>query len=290
MIVLKFGGTSVNTKEKIETICHIVQKESKKTPLLVVSAIRGITDELLSLLTKTEKEQQSSLEKIQRIHQQLAKDFFGTVPLKFIQLLHTTKKELTILLHSSKKTNALQDKIVSYGEVLSSYLISQALQSKQINAVSVISTTFLVTNNNFGNADFFPKKTKEKIQKVLTPLLLTSTVPVITGFIGATEKGETTTLGRGGSDYSASIIASCLRVREIQFWKDVNGIYSEDPRVSNSAAFLDSLSYSQIIDLLNAGATILHQRTIHPLYKLRIPIRILNTMYPENIGTIIREK
>lgn len=290
MIVLKFGGTSVNTKERISTICEIVKKEKSRKPVVVVSAVRGITDLLLSILSLQNTDQKKVLDQIETIHVELAKDVFGVIPEDFSHMLAKAKKDLTALLFLKKKTKALQDSVVSYGENLSSHLIAHALNQEHIPSVAVHAASCIVTNDSFTAADFLAKKTKEKTESILLPLLDQGITPVVTGFIGATKDGLITTLGRGGSDYSASILGFSLQAEEIQFWKDVDGIYSADPKLIKNARLLQNLSYNQASRLIQLGAKVLHPRTIIPISSAQIPIRVMNTLHPEHEGTSIGEK
>src|SRR5436190_1053943 len=131
--------------------------------------------------------------------------------------------------------------------------------------------------------------TKKNVKKNLLPLLKNGIVPVVTGFIGATKNGHTTTLGRGGSDYTASIIGYALQAEEIQIWTDVDGMYSADPRVVKDARFLSKISYREASEMATFGAKILHPRTIHPAISANIPVKILNTLHPEHPGTLVQK-
>jgi aspartate kinase len=286
MIVMKFGGTSVNSKERLITMSNIVKKSISQQPVVVVSAPRGVTDLLLSFCVADKKDLQRILKNIVSIYQTIAEDFFTDVPQSFTDFLLETEKELLVL-GTKRKTPALQDMIVAYGEIVSSHLIALALQSRNIPAVAISSTTCITTNNHFTNAEVLFNQTKEKTQKILLPLLAKDFIPIVTGFIGATENGQITTLGRGGSDYSASIIAACLDAEEIQFWKDVDGIYTADPNIVKNAQLLHTVSYKEVTRLLLQGSRVLHPRTIIPVSAAGIPLRVMNTLSPQKPGTLI---
>lgn len=170
---------------------------------------------------------------------------------------------------------------------MSSAILANALESHGINVSQVIATDLIVTNDNFGSAEFILEPTRKKIKKILMPLVKKGIVPVVTGFIGTTKKGQVTTLGRGGSDYSAAIIGFCLAVDEIQIWTDVDGIFTVDPRIVKNARPLQVVSFKEAAELAAFGAKILHPRCIAPAIKAAIPVRILNTFNPNRSGTLI---
>lgn len=288
MIVLKFGGTSVSTTSRIRTICEIVQKERSNNPVVVVSAIRGVTDLLLSCLTLSQKERKKVVAKIEQIHMELACEYFEVTEVLEIQTyLKNCMLQVETFLKKRERSRAISDAVISQGEKLSSYIISKALIISGIKAEQVVATELIVTDMHFGSADFLPKVTRDKTQEVLLPIIKKNTVPVITGFIGATTLGQITTLGRGGSDYSAAIIAYSLEASEIQIWTDVNGIYSADPRLVSTASLLSKVSYREAAELAAFGAKILHPRTIRPAITAGIPVKVLNTLQPESVGTQI---
>jgi aspartate kinase len=287
MIVLKFGGTSVSTKERIQTICDIVSSKRSQQPIVVVSAIRGITDLLLSLLSANKTQQKDILHQIEIMHIKLVQSYFGNDSEDIVAFVKKCVGELKGILQTSANEKELADKIVSYGEILSSYIIAAALRHNGIIAKQIIASQLIVTNNNFTNADFIPDKTKEKIKKVLVPVVEKNVVPVVTGFIGATTNGKVTTLGRGGSDYSAAIVGYGLSVDEIQIWTDVDGIYTADPRIVPTAILLPDVTYREASELAAFGGKILHPRTIRPAISAGIPVRVLNTLNPESHGTMI---
>lgn len=290
MIIAKFGGTSVSSASRIKTILDIVSKELDRNPILVVSAISGVTDLLLSA-TKSPKLKTSIISQIKRIHKQIIRDLFNPKDQKEVILYVNSKlHEVEKLLKKDSFDLLDVDKIVYYGEILSSYIISKALRNFGINAMQIIATDLIITDNNFGSAEFLPELTEVKVNKLLTPLLKKKIVPIITGFIGSTKNGEVTTLGRGGSDYSATIIGFCLKASEIQIWTDVNGIFTADPRTVKNTKLLSQISYKEASELAAFGAKVLHPRTIRPAVKAGIPVRVLNTLNPKSKGTLICDK
>lgn len=288
MIVAKFGGTSVSSVSRISTICQIVESEIKKDPIIVVSALSGVTDLLLSLHTLPKYKVWFVLRQIKGLHKDLITKIFKNKldQKRIMQYIDLKINEIAKinLKNYDKKT---QDKLVSYGEIMSSYIVAQALLQKGIKSQQVIATDLIVTNDNFGSADFLLAPTQRKIKKILKPLILKKIVPVVCGFIGSTKNGEVTTLGRGGSDYTASIIGFCLNVSEIQIWTDVDGIFSADPRLIKKAKALSVVSFREASELATFGAKVLHPRTIRPAVKMGIPVRVLNTFNPGGHGTLI---
>lgn len=291
MIIAKFGGTSVSSKERILNLCKIVNKRLSRQPVVVISALSGVTDFLLSLSLLPKTKIKNKLKEIRQAHQNLIGELFSDNQAQ--QALHFIDDQLQRvdkLLLNQKDNPEFLDKLVSAGEIMSSYIITQALVNQGINAQQVISTKLIVTNNNFGSADFLPAQTKVNVKKVLTPLIKKDIVPVVTGFIGATKNGQITTLGRGGSDYSASILGFCLEAKEIQIWTDVDGIFTSDPRFVKNARRLPEISFKEASELAAFGAKVLHPMTIRPAIRMGIPVRVLNTFNIENDGTLIRNK
>lgn len=288
MLILKFGGSSVSTKKSIQTIGKLVIENKVKNPVVVVSAIKSVTD-LLLLLKSSRATRSAKLRKISNIHVKLIKQLWSDKKDQNTHIDYIAKliNEISLLLKSSVYTPELQDRIVSYGEIMSSYIIAQALVLHGITTKQIIASSIVVTNDNFGAAEFYPDLTKRKVILKLQPLIECAVVPIITGFIGATRSGRTTTLGRGGSDYSAAIIGYCLEASEIQIWTDVSGIYSADPKIVKNAKVLKSISCELAGALADSGAKVLHPKTIKTAVRNKIPIRILNTFSPNSDGTSI---
>lgn len=285
MIVCKFGGTSVSTASRIKTICQIAQ--NTKNPIIVVSALSGVTDLLLNLVT-VPKEKAKTLQQIKSVHDNLSEKIFKNGQSAQVKSYVDTKlEELGKLVTKKKYSKAQIDKIISFGEIISSFIIAKALESNGVKSQQVIASNLIVTDNNFGSADFVPQLTKNKTSLVILPLVKKKIVPVITGFVGATPKGQITTLGRGGSDYSAAIIGYSLNAKEVQIWTDVDGILTSDPRVVKKAHVIAQISYKEASELAAFGAKVLHPRTIKPAIKAGIPVRVLNTLNPKKSGTLV---
>lgn len=293
MFVMKFGGTSVTKPESVAAIKALVERDLSRQPVLVVSALSGVTDLLVKLShSALENEQANLFEQIFAKHDVWIKTIFANnleLQKTSFGLVESYLHQLRELLHGHSFTNQLQqhDSVVSFGEKMSSALIALFLRSYGVNAEQVLATSCIITSKQFGGADFIDAATKKACKKTILPLLDVGIVPVITGFIGATTDGQTTILGRGGSDYSAAIIGYAINSEEIQIWTDVNGVYSADPRVILDAKLLKQLSYQEAAELAMFGAKVLHPRTIQPAVKIGIPVKVLNTFNLDNLGTVI---
>lgn len=290
-IVAKFGGTSVNAKERVLNLCQIVSGQLKRRPIVVVSALRGVTDLLLSLPSLPKVKVPKELEKLKNVHNGLIDELFEDDKTKnnLYEYINHKVDEIRGLIKDKDSSKAFLDKLVSYGEIISSYIIANAFKSCSIKATQVIATELIVTNDNFTSAEFLVDETKRNVKKILTPIINKGIVPIVTGFIGSTKNGEVTTLGRGGSDYSASIIGFCLKVKEIQIWTDVDGIFTTDPNLVRKARLLESVSFKEASELATFGARVLHPRTICPAISAGIPVRVLNTSNPKSKGTLIKD-
>lgn len=288
-IIAKFGGTSVATKDAILTIVEIVRYSLQRRPVLVVSAISGITDALLALSQIPKTQIKSHIGSIRQIHQSLVNSLFSDREIKSTVMNYVDEqlRKVEEVVRRGNLTPSDMDELVSFGEIISSYIIAQALQANGINAEQVIANRIIVTDDNFMQAEFLSEETERNARSILRPLLQRGTVPIITGFIGSTIEGQTTTLGRGGSDYSASIIGYCLGAKEVQIWTDVDGIYTADPKTILSARLIPEISYREASEMATFGAKVLHPRTIKPAIQKNIPVRILNTFHSDGSGTLI---
>lgn len=292
MFVMKFGGTSVTKPESVKAIYELVLARLQDKPIVVVSALSGVTDLLVRFVdSPLENERANLIDQIFAKHDVWIKTIFATDTNLQDVAFKTIKNYLQELRLSLDKnfTNQMQlhDCVVSFGEKMSSALISLFLCSHGIKAEQVLATKCIITTDNFGGADFIDEATKKACSESILPLIENGVVPIITGFIGATLTGETTVLGRGGSDYSAAIIAYATASDEVQIWTDVNGVYSADPRVITDAKLLKQLSYQEAAELAMFGAKVLHPRTIQPAVKIGIPVKVLNTFNLDNVGTVI---
>ncbi|HYY53948.1 MAG TPA: aspartate kinase [Candidatus Dormibacteraeota bacterium] len=298
MIVLKFGGTSVGTAEAIRSVVQIVAARRDRSPVVVVSATSGTTDALIRAARRAESGDasgaQSALAEIAHRHQVLVADLLGvkgdTVLREIGELTERAAALVSSVAILRELTRRSLDAIVSYGERVSAPIVAAALDTAGIRAEALSAEGVVVTDERFGEAAPLLPDTRERVAKQLAPRVGSGVVPVVTGFIGATRDGVTTTLGRGGSDYSASILAAAFPADELAIYTDVNGIMSADPRSVPGARPLERVSYEEAQELSFFGAKVLHPRTVLPAIEAGIPVRILNTFEPTFRGTLITAK
>lgn len=289
MIVAKFGGTSVSTKESVLTLCNIVQSELKRKPAVVVSALSGVTDLLASLQNLPNGAAGKTIRQIRSLHKNLTESFFidKKVKAEIFRFIDNQLENVAKLLVEQDLNREALDRVLSYGEIMSSFIITKALQKRGIRSKQIIATNLIITNDDFGSAEALYGPTKRNIKKAINPLIKAGVVPVLTGFIGSTKKGTVTTLGRGGSDYTASIVGFCTNAEEIQIWTDVDGIMTADPKIVKKARSVDVVPYGEASELAFLGAKVLHPKTILPAVMKNIPVKILNTHNPTHKGTTI---
>ncbi len=296
MLVLKFGGTSVGSAQNINNVITILQQKSEKAKLIcVVSAVGGITDRLLKAGTLAQNKNETYLsvfKEIKSIHLNIIDEL---IPLKsdsITQHLESKFKGLKNLLDGIYLINELSpkttDKLVSYGELLSSYLITRTMQSRSLDAELKNSQDLIVTNSNFTKAEVNYKQTNENITNYFKTVR--QQITILPGFISKSSLGEVTTLGRGGSDFTAAIVAAALKVEQLEIWTDVSGMFTANPKLVRQAYPIEALSYQEAMELSHFGAKVLYPPTVQPVLDLNIPIHIKNTLEPEAVGTIISKK
>ena len=293
---MKFGGTSVGDVAAFERVFHIVSTQIERHPVVVVSAMTKVTDALLAAFEMAKKDDFAgaivSLEPHFERHAAVSRHFIPAgQPNAFNGELDFARGELAdLLMRVSRRSlplSMLKDAVVSYGEQLSSRLLAEILKSKGINARQVDSRRLIVTDDEYGAAQPIWDETEKLVKLELESLIAAGEVPVMGGFIGANRGGETTTLGRGGSDYSAALIAAALRASELQIWTDVTGVMTCDPRICGAARTIPVLSYEEAAELAYFGAKVLHPKTIKPAVDHSIPVRVCNTFEPNEIGTMV---
>ncbi|MGB5370299.1 MAG: aspartate kinase, partial [Flavobacteriaceae bacterium] len=285
--ILKFGGRSLSNGEGLERVLEIIagKVNGGENIAVVLSAREKATDQLEQLLEMAAKGKDyrkdfDAFEKYQ-------KHTFANVNLsEEFRSLAKLFEGISLLGDYSPK---IKDEVLAYGELISAKLITKLLIGKGTQAQLLDAREFMVTDDTFGDAKLLEQISKEKVLLAFAKLK-PATVPVITGFIGATEVGETTTLGRNGSNYSAALLANFLDAEELQNYTHVDGIYTANPDFVHEARRIDNLSYAEANELANFGATILHAKTIIPLIEKNIPLRILNTFNKDNEGTLISAK
>ena len=282
-IVMKFGGTSVADAAAFENVARIVAAARDASPVVVVSAMSGVTDGLLSATAE-------SVGPIFSRHTETAAQLLQPLELeRFADLVKRAEDQVRELLHgqTSSSRKSVQDAVVSFGEILSSALTAAVLNQRGVAARQVDARRCIITDEEHTGAAPLLKETFARTASEVAPLLETGVVPVLGGFIGATRRGATTTLGRGGSDYTAALIGAALHVDEIQIWTDVTGVLTADPRVVPYAETIDRLSYSEAAELAYFGAKVLHPKTIQPAIENSIPVRICNSRLPDERGTLV---
>ncbi len=301
MIVHKFGGTSVGDAPRFAAVADIVSGMHGEAggAVVVLSAMSGVTNQLLSGAWAAAEGREADCLRI--------KDEIHTRHLAVIAALFTKGEERRILekwvegrlreverLYRSlgvlgELTARGRDHVVAFGEQLSVHILAAALRDRGVRSEALPATDLIVTDDLFGAATPLPALTRDNLQAKVRPLVDQGVIPVITGFIAATEEGVTTTLGRGGSDYTAAIVGAGLDAAEVWIWSDVNGILTADPNLVAGARTLRELSYAEASDLAYYGADVLHPKTIRPVIEHSIPLRIKNSYDPLDPGTLIVE-
>ena len=284
MKVVKFGGKSLANGKGLDSSLSIIANKvaNGEQIALVVSARGKTTDQLESILEKA-KNNLPYLEELQQVKEyQLPKDISVDVSAEF-QLLDEIFKGVNLLGDYSPK---VKDQILAQGEVLSAKVIADLLNKKNVKSKFVDSRSLIKTNNQFGEAQVFESVSEDNVVEHFRKIV-DNEIQVITGFIGSNLNGETTTLGRNGSNYSAALIANFLNAEEFQNYTHVNGIYTANPDLVENSKKIEKLSYQEANEMANFGANILHAKTIIPLIEKNIPLRILNTFNEDNTGTLI---
>ena len=296
-LVMKFGGTSVGSADALMKATQIVKDTHAKYPRMVVitSAMSGVTNLLLDSAALASQGKVDSLPSTESTLREKHFAIANTL-IKNEKLCEATRQKINALILSlvdlckaiavlGEASPRAMDAVSSIGERMSVRLLGAVLESAGVNAKAIESTEFVVTNSHFQNAHPDFKATTKKTRQLLNPLMDKGIVPVTTGFIGATPEGVITTLGRGGSDYSAAIIGAVLPADDVWIWTDVDGIMTTAPRIVPSAKTLPEITYSEIAELAYYGAKVLHPKTIRPVVDAGIGLRICNTFNPSHPGT-----
>ena len=293
--ILKFGGTSVEDANAFRNVATIVKSVANERPVIVVSAIGGFTNALVASVEKAiggdARAAIRSLDRDFERHLAIAGELLNKESgAEFVSIIADARgkiRQLHKIIASHPVTSPpLQDEIVAYGEQLSAQLLVMVLRENGLPARYVDARSCIKTDENYGSAAPV-SETAAATRMELSPLIEGSKIPVLGGFIASTERGVTTTLGRGGSDYSAALVGAALEAREIQIWTDVSGVLTADPRVVPTAQTIPVLSYQEAAELAYFGAKVLHPKTIQPAVDESIPVRVCNSRAPENPGTLI---
>ena len=297
--MLKFGGTSLSSPKDIRDVAKSIISFSKNNEIVVVcSAVGGVTDDLILISRMIEQRKKNdivkTLDKVIKKHKQLANQTIKNSKIKkqLLEKLDTDISELRELVSGLTLLKEVSprslDYLVSFGERLSDDLISYTLQDLKKKSTALNGKEVgIITDSNFGESRPLMDTTRIRISKTLGSLLSKKIIPVVGGFAGADQHGNITTFGRGGSDYTATIIASCINADEIWLMSDVDGLMTADPKLVNDAKLLKEVSYAEAIEMALFGAKQIHPRTFEPLLSKKIPMRIRSTFDLKNNGTFV---
>ena len=308
MIIHKFGGTSVGNAERISKVADILVRQHRKNPhhgngesrngtIAVVSAMSGVTDQLIAggraAAEGRDSEYRDIKARLLQKHLEVVETLLNHSPerLEVGGLIEDRLHDLERLYRSIAVLGEFTvrgcDAVTSMGEQLSASILAAVLRERGERAQAIPATELIVTDENFGAARPLTALTNQRLAQRIKPLVERGVIPVVTGYIAATERGVTTTLGRGGSDYTAAILGAGLEAEEVWIWSDVDGILTADPNLVPQARTLAELSYSEAAGLAYYGADVLHPKTIRPLTESGVPLRILNSFNPDHPGTMI---
>jgi aspartate kinase len=296
MIVMKFGGTSVEDAKAIDRTASIVRQRLARKPVVVVSAMAKVTDTLLKMARAAGAGERDTAIDLSRAlrerHYNAAGELLGTgVFTRFHSELEAEFDALDELLRGiaavGELTPRTTDHVAAYGELLSSRIVTEAFRARGIPAALVDSRQCIVTDSTHMRAVPFFGETNERLTQLVRPLLAENQVPVMGGFIGATRAGVTTTIGRGGSDFSAAIVGAGLDAEAIEIWTDVDGMLTTDPNLCRDAHRIRVISFDEAAELAYFGAKVLHPATVLPAVQKNIPVWILNSRNPACEGTKI---
>jgi aspartate kinase len=297
VIVVKFGGTSVGDADAIRRAAAIVASRRDRRPIVVVSALAGVTNALLAIAEQSSRGQLigaiRSIEALRERHMRQAELLLGDSP-ECSELCSEMSAMIDELAHLTEALNTLGDvtprsldAIAAYGEQLSSELAVAAFRRCGLPADHVDAREVVITDEAFTRAEPNVDAISEAAQRLLAPLARDGRIPVMGGFIGATSRGVTTTIGRGGSDYTAALVGAALQAETIEIWTDVDGMLTADPRVVEGARLLDRVGFDEASELASFGAKVLHPMTIYPAVRVGIPVFVLNSRRPDGKGTLI---
>jgi len=299
MIVAKFGGTSVESAEAMTRVADIVCTLAPRRPLVVLSACSGITNTLLSLARSAREGRVADVDetilRVRERHLAIARElihgpaydaFARPLEMSF-QSLRTFLQAVTVM---QDLTARAQDYITSFGEQWSTAIFSAALRERDLPVALVDARDILVTDGKFTAAIPQFEPSRSRLHAKILPLIAERRIVVTQGFVGATGEGVTTTIGRGGSDYSAAIFSALLEAEELQIWTDVDGVLTADPSVVPGAMNIPEMTFNEAAELAYFGARVLHPSSILPAVDMDIPVRVLNSRKPDHPGTVIRRQ
>jgi len=298
MIVCKFGGTSVQDAEAMTRVAEIISARRKQQPIVVASAMGKTTNQLLEAAkTASAGKRQEALDLLTKLKEKHFKEaqklgisitegwVFDTLQAYFKEMRDLAKGLAAL----GELTPRITDAMASYGERLSTVILTQALENNGIPAQLMDARECIITDDSFMRASPLFDLTDAAIVEHFRPVLKAGKTPVFQGFIGRTRGGITTTIGRGGSDYSAAIVGAALDADDIQIWTDVDGIMTTDPRMVKEARRIKAISFDEAAELAYFGAKVLHPATIIPAVRKKIPVHVLNSYKPNQDGTLITD-
>lgn len=297
---MKFGGSSIDSAYEIRQVSELIKSYSQRNELvIVVSALRGVTDSLLTSCERAEAGDKASAKRYVRElldkHISLVRSATSdkkrliSVEKKIRALIKDLEKLLLGVSYLGETTAKSRDQILSYGERLSVQVLFSVLKGNKIKSVCFTGAEAgILTDSNFGEATPLMDVTKHQITENLVPYLAKGVVPIVTGFIAGNQDHVITTLGRGGSDYSATILASSIDADEVWFWTDVDGLMTADPRMIKDAKTIQEISFREAMEMTIFGAKAMHPRALEPAMRAKIPVRIRNTFNPSNKGTLVQ--
>ncbi len=296
---MKFGGTSVEGATAFQNAARIVFERRELQPVVVVSAMSGFTDALLEsvavALRSGSSEGLSHLQKHVDRHGRVIDALLSNKAPAMRTLVAQSRNEIGQLLQRAEsevggdrqRRKYFDDAVVSYGERMSAAMLAAVLSENKVNAEAVDARLCIITDDQHGNATPLMDQTFTCTNQQLNPRINSKCIPIMGGFIGSSESGNTTTLGRGGSDYTAAIVGAAVNAKEIQIWTDVPGVLTADPRVAPKARTVPQLSFEEAAELAYFGAKVLHPKTLYPAIERNIPVRICNSRAPESGSTLV---
>jgi aspartate kinase len=299
VIVMKFGGTSVGSPERVRALGERVRERLARQPVVVVSAFSGVTDLLVRgahLALARDSDYEGLVSEVHDRHHRTVRELVPAGPAQDRLLSHVEaavgelRALYTGVYHLEELTARTLDAISGIGERLSYEIVAAGLDAIGIAAQAVDARGVIVTDEAFGRATPQMEETTAAAARTVRPLIEARKVPVLPGFVGSTRKGVATTLGRGGSDWSAAVVGAALDAEEIQIWTDVDGMMTVDPRVVASARVIPEVSFDEAAELAYFGAKVLHPATIKPAVERGIPVRVLNSLNPSAPGTLIARR
>ncbi len=298
MIVMKFGGTSVQNSEAVKRLLGIVSSRDSQKRVVVVSALAGVTDSLIRIANLSSKgDVVTAIEltkELEERHLEMIYELLSNNSALQIETVDVVKQLFAKLTEIVKVISILEElsdmsmaRILSYGEILSSNIIFRALQDNGLNCTLADARSFIITDSVFLKGEPQTEVISQKVTELLNREFLNNDIIITQGFISATADGVGTTLGRGGSDYTAALIGMAANATEIEIWTDVDGVHTTDPRRVEKTKSIAVMSFSEAAELSFFGAKVLHPATIQPAIEKNIPVRVLNSMEPDRKGTLI---